>query len=298
MKPLSKKIKVRVPGTLTDFSPGLQTVGLAISLYCQVDFIPRSDTQLILETSGAGAEAYPVDLQHPVISGMMRVFQKCECAPTGFTVRLNNAIQLNCGLGAESAFYVAGVIGANNLIGIPFRRDELVEIVAEVAPVPSAGISSMFGGLTTYFSDEQGIYVRQLPVEPFKVLIAIPQIDDYETPALPESIKTADAIQNLQGLPVFLDAMAKGDLQLLARAINDAIYAPSVQSQISNYDKIADFARDSGAMAVAPVGGGSAMLFLCDSGHDGFAKKLETKFSVRTLVLPVDTQGILISMMQ
>jgi len=293
-----KKIKVRLPASLTDFSPGLQTIGLAISLYLQVDFIPRSDTQLILETSGEGADAYPLDLQHPVIMGMMRIFQKCERAPTGFTVRVNNSIPLNVGLGAESAFYVAGIIGANNLVGIPFRREELVEIVSEVAPVASAGITSMLGGLTGYFSDDRGIYFRQLPVEPFKLLIAIPQIENYVKPALPETVKTVDAIHNLQRLPVFLDALATGDLTLLSRVINDAIYAPSVQSQIEDYDAIANSARENGALAVTPAGGGTAIVFFLEDNHDEFAKQLEETHSLRTMVLPVDTQGIVISMMQ
>ena len=293
-----KKIKVRLPATLTDFSPGLQTVGLAISLYLQVDFIPRSDTQLILETSGEGADAYTLDLQHPVILGMMRIFQKCERAPMGFTVRVNNAIPLNCGLGAESAFYVAGVIGANNLVGIPFRREELVGIVAELAPVASAGITSMLGGLTSYFTDDAGIYFRQLPIEPFKLVVAIPQSENYKKPALPEKIKTIDAMHNLQRLPVFLDALATGDLHLLSRVISDAIYAPAVQSQISNFDTIAAYARESGALAVTLSGGGSAMLFFVDDKHDELAGNLASEFPLQTMVVPLDTQGIVISMMQ
>ena len=112
-----QKIKIRLPATLTDFSPGLRSLGLAISLYTQVELIPRHDDKLIVESEGDGAGHYTLSLQHPVVLGMIRVFQRLECAPLGITIRVQNAIPLNSGLGAEDALMAAGVVGASNLLG-------------------------------------------------------------------------------------------------------------------------------------------------------------------------------------
>ncbi|MDQ7035448.1 MAG: hypothetical protein Q9P01_11600 [Anaerolineae bacterium] len=73
-----QKIKIRLAATLTDFSPGLRSLGLAISLYTHVEMIPRDDDQLIVETEGKGAGYYALGLRHPVVLGMIRVFQRLE----------------------------------------------------------------------------------------------------------------------------------------------------------------------------------------------------------------------------
>jgi homoserine kinase len=296
-----QKIKIRLPATLTDFSPGLRSLGLAISLYTQVELIPRYDDKLVVESEGEGAGHYALSLQHPVVLGMMRVFQRLECAPLGITVRVQNAIPLNSGLGAEDALMAAGVVGASNLLGGALSRSDLVDMVAQVSPRPDAAITSMLGGLSASARLADRVIYNSLPVKSFKIILAIPKQEDYQPPLFPKAVSIGAAIYNVQRIPMILEALREGNLRLLAQVLDDKLMAESIQQRISGYAHIAEMARLAGALGVTTSGGGPAMIFLAQKRHEEITEAVETAFAnigtpALIRVLPLDTQGIVMSM--
>ncbi|MDQ7025367.1 MAG: hypothetical protein Q9P44_07385 [Anaerolineae bacterium] len=298
-----QKIKIRLPATLTDFSPGLRSLGLAISLYTHVEMIPRDDDQLIVETEGKGAGYYALGLRHPVVLGMIRVFQRLERTLLGITVRVQNTIPLNSGLGAEDAFMVAGIVGASNLLGGVLSRDTLIDMVAQNSPRPDAAIASILGGLTAVARLTDGVIYRSLPLESFKIILAIPKQANYQQPPLPKGVSIGAALYDTQRIPIVLEALREGNLALLAQVLDDKLIAEAIQERISGYAHVVEMARLAGAFAVTTSGGGPAMIFLAENQHDDIAEVIETAFAnidtpATVHVLPLDTQGIVISMMQ
>lgn len=298
-----QKIKIRLPATLTNFSPGLHSLGLAIALHTQVEIQPRSDHQLLVETDGIGAGHYALSVQHPVVQGMSRVFQHLERAPTGITVRVNNAIPLHVGLGAEAAFMAAGVIGANNLMGNPFKRDDLITFAAQASEQPDNTITSMVGGLTAYLPQDERLVYRRLPMQPFKVVLAVPDVPNFRRLQLKDNIASADALRNIQQIPILLEAFREGDIKLIAQVLRDNLLADQVMQKISGYDHIAEVARRNGALAITSSGAGPALIFVTENDHDALADVIKNAFdnlntSAQVSVLALDTQGIVISMMQ
>lgn len=299
-----QKIKIRLPATITGFGPGPNNLGLALNLYTSVEVSARDDEQLIVDTSGEGAGHYATGLRHPVVLAMMRVFQKLENAPRGLYIRVDNNIPLNSGLGAEDAFMAAGVIGANNLMGGVYNREQLLELAAQVSPRPDSVIASILGGLTAgVLDEEQHLIYRTLPLNPFTVVVAVPELHDYHPPDLPERVSMEDAEYNLHRVPLLVEALRTGDLSLLTAVLEDRIYTPRVTPSISGYAHVAEIARLAGALAVTTSGSGPAMVIIAERGHERIAEVVETAFqnleiSARVYVLPVDTQGIVVSMMQ
>lgn len=298
-----QKIKIRLPATLTSFGPGVDSLGLALSLYTHIEVSARDDEQLIVETSGEGAGHYAIGLRHPVVLAATRVFQHMERAPSGITIRIDNQIPLNSGLGAEAAFMVAGVIAGNNLMGNPFNRKELIEFAAKVSPEPDSAITSMLGGLTaTLINDDEVIY-RNLELQPFQVIVAIPDTSDYKAADLPDQVSLEQAISNITRLPLFIEAMRHGDLQLLSKAISDQIHAKAIAKNISGYAHVVEVARLAGTLGATTSGTGPAIVFLADKRLPEIASVIERAFKnlqieARVMVLSTDSQGIVISMMQ
>jgi homoserine kinase len=142
-----RRVRVTLPASITNLGPGLNSLGLALGLHCNVEFTDRDDGALVVETRGEGAGRYALGARHPVVIGMTRVFQHVERAVVGLTVRVDNAIPLASGLGAEAAFLVAGVVGANNLMGSPFKRDALLQFVSGVTRRADHAVTAMLGGL-------------------------------------------------------------------------------------------------------------------------------------------------------
>jgi homoserine kinase len=298
-----QKIKIRLPATMTDFGVGIGHFGLAIGLYTQVEISPREDERLVVEPYGEGAGDYALALRHPVMLAMMRLFQREERAPLGITLKIQNDIPLNVGLGAEVAFTVAGVLGANNLLGNLYRREELVRFACDISQRPANAITAMLGGLTCYSHADDGLRYQNLDLTAFKVILAIPKLENYAPPPYPASAPMPAILHTLSRLPFFLRAFKQGDPRLLAEVIDDPLYANTVSRGISGFAHVSEVARLAGALGVMTSGGGTAMVFLAHRAHDRIAEVVESAFNnldirARVQVVPLDTQGVVISMMQ
>lgn len=298
-----QKIKIRLPATITDFGPGLRSLGLALSLYTQVELIPRADDKIIVETEGEGAGYYVLGLHHPVVLGMIRVFQNLERAPLGITLRVKNEIPLNCGLGVEDAFMAAGVVGASNLLDGSLNRDDLVERVAQVSSRPDSAIASMLGGFTAVARLPDNVIYRALPLTSFKVILVIPEIENYKKPLLPKAVPVDTMLSDSQKIPIIMEALSAGNLKVLAQVLDDKLITEAIQQQITGYAHVVEMAYQAGAVGVTSSGGGPAMIFFVEKNHKEVVTALETAFenievSAMIQILPLDTQGIIISMLQ
>ena len=298
-----QKIKIRLPATLTNFGASIRSLGLALNLYAHVDISPRKDERLFVETSGVGAGHYAVAWRHPVVLAMMRVFQKLERAPLGVTIKVDNQIPINSGLGAETAFMVAGVIGANNLMGNIFSHDEIVELTAQICPDYDGAVASMLGGLTATLVEDETVMYRSLPLESIQFVVTVPEIDDY-SPVQPSStINYNDVLANLQRIPLMIEALQTGDIHHLANVLTDKIQAPAILPALAPYAHVVKMAREAGAIGMTTSGNGPAMVFLVEDDPYEVMEAIDHAFlnlatEATTLLVSTDTQGVVISMMQ
>jgi homoserine kinase len=296
------KIKIRLPATVTNIGPSLQGLGLAVALHTTVEISGRDDDQLIMEISGEGADAHDMPLRHPVLVAMSRFFQAIEQTRLGINIRVHNQIPLNSGLGAEAAFTVAGLLGANDLMGGLYDRLDLLQIAATIDR-PDALAASLLGGLVAAHAGESNFYSRRLPVEPFKLVIVVPELDGYQRPSLPGTVPMQSMLGHLARIPLVTEALRTGDLKTLVQLLDETLYKPYVTERISGYGHVAEMARRRGALAVLPCGAGPALVALATSDHDRIADEMRLAFqsvgvTARTWVLPVDTQGVVISIAQ
>lgn len=296
-----QKVRIRLPATLIGFGPALGGLGLAVSLYCTVEIVQRSDEALVVETEGEGAGRYPLGLRHPVALAMMRVFQSQERAPLGLTISVNNQIPLESGLGAEAAFWTAGFIGASNLLGGVYSRQELIERAARTYGRPDSVVAAVLGGLTAgAWAPDRTLLTCVLPVQPLTLVIALPELPDYAGSARPERVLLADAIANLSQVPLLIDALQSGDLEQLAQTLDDRLLAPALRVRIPGYDEAEAVARRAGAAALALCGGGPALVAFAGANHSRIAAALEIAFEnagvrARTWVVAVDRQGVVVN---
>lgn len=297
-----QKIKIRLPATATNLGPGLYSLGLALGLYTTVEISGRDDHELKVELQGEGATAFAHVVRHPVVVAMAQVFQRLEDTRLGVQIKVHNQIPLNCGLGAESAFTMAGVLGANYLMDTQYKRDELLKIAAEIAQTEGV-IASLLGGLTAGVLDKDGLIFDSLPVQPFQVVVVVPQIGKYHPPRLPEQLSRHDVLHNLTRVPLLVEALRNGDLHLLVRLLDDRILMPRMTSQITGYGHVVEIARSRGALGVTVCGQGPTLLAFAESRHQRVAEDMVLAFrsagvEARSWVLPVDMQGVVISAVQ
>lgn len=298
-----RRVRISLPASVTNLGPGIDSLGLALGLHCIVDIVERTDTEMVIEAEGETLNSEMSPLRHPIVLGMLRVFQQVERAPLGMTIRVENRIPFESGLGAEAAMIAAGLIGANNLMDTPLKQPAIIALAAEISRTAAHAVTSILGGLTTSLHTETGLMHRGLPIKIQRVVLALPTLPDYRTDsaqAVPEKVLLVDALANLTRLPALLDAFREADYALLAEAMQDRLFLPSYQPHITAYDHVIEMARRAGASAFCVSGAGPALVFFAADQHRRIADAVQRAFqsagvNARVLILPVDTQGVVVS---
>lgn len=301
-----RRVKITLPATVLGLGPAVKGLGLALGMHLIVEVSERGDETLMVEPTGEGAGRYSVGARHPVVLGLSRVFQRLERAPLGLNVRIENRIPLDCGLGAETAFLVAGVVGANNLMGNPFARGDVLQIVLEMSGETERAVTTLSGGLTASGVYEGALHYRSLSVAVQRVVLVLPELDDYaqETEGVvADRVLLADALHNLSAIPMLLDALREGDHVLLAKVMSDRLTTPFYRPYIRGYERVIERLRKEGASAVTLSGTGPALVVFAESNHRALADAAQQAFQAagitsRVWILPVDTQGVVVSVAQ
>lgn len=301
-----RKVRITLPAALTNLGPGIGTLGLALGLHTVVEISERADHQLIVDAEGEGSGHYSIGLRHPVTLALSRMFQRLERAPLGIHIRINNEIPLNSGLGAETAFLVAGIIGASNLMGGVFTREQILEVAAQISGRPDAVVTTLRGALATAFLDGESLVYRTLPLASLKVIVVVPELDQQvrkARAAVPEKVALQDVTHNLSRVPLLVEGLRSGDLELVSKVLDDKLFSPLVMTRVPVYRYASEVARRAGAQGVTLSGDGPALVAFAASGHDQLAEAIVLAFQsadvkARSWVLPVDTQGVVISAVQ
>lgn len=297
-----RKIRIRLPAVLTDIGPGLNSVALALRLYTTVSLSERSDDQMAITLSGSEVGTYRTPLLHPVVRAISRFFQQIESTRLGLNIEIENDIPISSGLGAEVSFSVAGIIGANDLMGGPYDRDEVLELAATLTR-PEGVIATVFGGAGMGWMDGDDLLYRSLDVAPLVMILALPQAKDYRQPPAPDTYPRHDVEQVFGRIPLLIRALMDGDIGLLSRLMHEPLRRPRLVTQIEHYATIEAALLQAGARVVAPVGGGPAILALADERHEAISEDValalkSAGLAARLWVVPIDTQGVVITAVQ
>jgi homoserine kinase len=297
-----QKVRISLPATIT-LGPALNSLALAIGLHTTVEISHRADDALMVEAGGEGSGHYGIGLRHPVVLAMMRVFQRQEQAPRGVTIRIQNAIPVTAGLGAEAAFSVAGIIGANNLLDASYNRLQMLELAGALSSTPHQTAASIIGGLVASLTLNGRLIHRAINVQPLQAVIVMPELPRYAVEAAktrPDRIPFNDVVYNLDRVPLLIEALRVGDLSLLGEVLDDRLRLPSLKPLLSGYDHVTEMARRAGASAVALCGDGPAIVAFAADQHRRIATTMEVAFEnsgvkARSWVVPLDRQGVVIS---
>ena len=111
-------IRVQVPATSANLGSGFDSLGIALTLQNQV-WMEESDS---LEISSKDEVPIPTDESNLIYWAAGRLYELCGRRLPGMKIIQQNDIPMARGLGSSSACIVAGLLGANRLLGSPDRK--------------------------------------------------------------------------------------------------------------------------------------------------------------------------------
>lgn len=271
-------IKLQIPATSANLGAGFDALGLALDLYNYVE-MEESDR---IDISSADDVPVPADEKNLIYVSVNDLYRVCGKILKGLTLRQTNNIPMTRGLGSSSACIVAGLVGANRMLGDPLTTDDLVDLAAQIEGHPDNTAPALLGGIVTAVFD--GRKVHWVKQEVFTKLKFVAIIPDFELPTekaracLPKEVTHKDAVYNLSRAALFSASLLTGKFENLRTAVHDRLHQPYRMELIPHCREVFDIAYTHGAYAVYISGAGPTVMAVVDEENEFFAGKV--KFSL------------------
>ena len=139
-----------------------------------------------------------------------------------------NAIPMARGLGSSSACIIAGLLGANRMLGDVLNTQELLTLATSIEGHPDNVAPALLGGLTSSVFEDGVVYSVKRDVDESLCFAAI--VPDYKLlteaarAALPKEVTHKDAVYNLSRAALIPAAFCEGRHDLLAIATEDKLH--------------------------------------------------------------------------
>ena len=252
------KIKVSVPATSANIGSGFDALGLAVTLYNTVTF-EESDH---LDISAADGTRIPRGETNLVYRSAKGLFDKVGKTMPPLKLVQTNAIPMARGLGSSSACIIAGLLGANRMLGDVLNTQELLTLATSIEGHPDNVAPALLGGLTSSVFEDGVVYSVKRDVDQSLCFAAI--VPDYKL--LTEAARAA----------LIPAAFCEGRHDLLAIATEDKLHQPYRMPLMPGSKEVFDMARLCGAKAVYVSGAGSTVMAVAEKANaERFYSKLE-----------------------
>lgn len=268
---IGQKVVVDVPATTANLGPGFDCLGAALDLNNR--FAMRriegggERFELIIEgTEGSHLRGGPENL---VYRAAQRVWKTAGLEPVALEARVRLAVPPARGLGSSATAIVAGLMGANALVGEPLSKEKLLELAIDIEGHPDNVVPSLLGGLcmTAKAASQRWRVVRCEWTPSVKAVVAIPSIrlsTSEARRAMPKAIPVRDAVVNLGALTLLLQGLRTGNGDLISDGMHDRLHEPYRWRLIKGGDQVKQAAMDAGAWGCAISGAGPSVLALCE----------------------------------
>jgi homoserine kinase len=266
---IGQGVGVDVPATTANIGPGFDCLGAALDLNNRFELRviegggERFD--LIIEGSeGSHLRGGPDNL---VYRSAQRVWREAGEEPVALEARVQLAVPPARGLGSSATAIVAGLMGANALVGEPLSQEKLLELAIDIEGHPDNVVPSLVGGLcmTARAASHRWRVVRCEWDPSVKAVVAIPAIrlsTSEARRAMPRSIPIPDAVLNLGALTLLLQGLRSGNGDLIADGLHDRIHEPYRWGLIQGGRAVREAALEAGAWGCVISGAGPTLLAL------------------------------------
>ncbi len=252
-------IRIKIPASTANLGSGFDSLGIALSLYNYVEMEEAEGCFISDKNKGE----IPTKEDNLIYLSAKKVYEKCGAQFTGLRIVEENRIPFARGLGSSSACIAGGVVGANELLGKPFTKDELLDIAAKIEGHPDNVSPAIMGGFTVNVMTENKVfYVKQELPESLVFAAFVPPFELKTSDAravMPTEISHRDAVFNLSRSALITASLITGKYENLKLGAEDRLHQPYRISLIPGGEKIIDRCYEKGALAAFISGAGSTV---------------------------------------
>ena len=260
-------IQVKVPATSANMGSGYDSIGIALNLYNIIQ-MEESDRIEISEVSG---EPVPTDETNLIYQCAKKVYDICGKKLPGMKIIEECAIPQTRGLGSSSACTVAGILGANALLGNPLDRENIIDLAASIEGHPDNSTPAILGGFCVALLEYGKVWSVRVPMNGQVDFVTF--VPDFELStekaraALPKTIDHHDAVFNLARAALLAGSLTTGKLENLGVAVGDCLHQPYRFDLIPDGREVMHAAKAMGALGAFISGAGPSIIAVVNA-HD------------------------------
>lgn len=280
-----RSVKVRVPGTSANCGPGFDCLGVACTIYNELELTLLEEERLDIEITGDGAENIPVDERNIVWRSIQKLLERAGKAQEykGAVIRMDNGVPLSRGLGSSATAIVGGLKAANECLGNPFTNRDLLQMATEIEGHPDNVAPAIFGGFTiSIVRNGKPECFSLMPKLPLKLVVTVP---DFFLPTkaaravLPAEVPMKDAVFNIGRAAMLTAALCKGNKSFLRSVFDDALHQPYRAKLIPGMYDVFKAARAAGALGASMSGAGPCLIAFTVENADAVGMAMQDAFA-------------------
>ena len=264
-----RSVTVKVPATTANLGPGLDTLGLALAIYDELEVRVRPEPGAFVEVHGVGEGEVPTDDTNLVVQSIRYVFDAYQQPMPGLSLVAHNVIPHGRGMGSSGAAIVSGIMAAKGLLDgvVDIDSDALLRLATEQEGHPDNVAPALFGGLTIAWTQSDGPRHKKLMVHRgVSPLVAVPEATMSTKLARslqPEQVPHEDAIFNVSRSALLIAALIQSP-ELLLAATEDRLHQNYRASAMVQTDDLIRALRAEGLPAVVSGAGPSVLVLASD----------------------------------
>jgi homoserine kinase len=270
-------VRAFAPGTVANVGPGLDILGLALE--------GPGDTVRVTRSAGSGVTIE--DSGHPDIPldaarntagiAASEVLARAGAPRTGLAIRIVKGLPLSGGQGGSAASAAAAAMAVNALLGSPLAKVNLLDacLAAEEAVAgrhADNAAAALFGGVVLVRSlDPLDVVALRFPEDLLVVLVRPDQHlrTEESRAALPRSVDRDVALAQAANVGALVAALARGDHDLMRRAVQDRIAEPARSKLLPGFPEAKSAALEAGALGCSISGAGPSVFAFAASEESG-----------------------------
>lgn len=289
-------IKVRVPATSANMGPGFDSLGIGLTLYNEFEFRELDEG---LRFKGINQEF--CNEENIIYKAMKLCFDKAGYKIKGLEIsEVKQDVPISRGLGSSSTCIVGGLMGANEILGGRFSKDELLDMAVEIEGHPDNVAPAILGGMIVAVMEDKKTYYDKINVSKgLKFVSIVPDFrlsTEKARSVVPKAISMKDGVYNVSRAALMVASFVSGKHELVKYACKDAFHQNYRSKLIPGFEKVYNKSYELGAYGCYISGAGPTIMAIIDENDMRFSNKLKEFLNLENLKwdvleLSLDSEG-------
>ncbi len=273
--------KLQVPASSANLGPGFDALGMALGLYLECRFRPAPE--LTIRSSGRDAAMISTADDNLIWQTACQVAAGAARSLDAIELEICNDIPIGKGLGSSAAALTAGVVIGNEMLGLNWPAQRVMEVAARIEGHPDNVAACVLGSIVASAVDSCGVArAVRLELHPrYGIAVVVP---DFVLPTvearrvLPQAYSREDTIFNVQRSALLIAALTTGSNSAFPAALEDRLHQPYRFTLVPGLAEITRL-RTPGLLGCALSGAGPSVLVFYERGHENVCELVQRVFA-------------------